>query len=415
MEKSNFAKILTLVLVCTALIGAVVGINASAASEQTVEFISNNVWYGEDLRLAYAVACEDDVEVTLYLDEALTVYWCDTYQDGTRDINGTECKKFYAKKGVPIQDINTYVYAVAENLVTGDKDIQRYSVLEYLYQRLGQVGETDANGNPKVTENQKAMYEAHLAYAEAAEQVIYVENTNNVRPDYSKTIADTSYVVVNNGLLEEKYTAGVYANGTAIFEHMTANEQPGEGQKLVWRDVNNNNVSVNTETYQLKSHAEFIACIEVEASEDVVVVPETPITYTFSNYTAGTQYAENEEHVLDDNITMYTTQAHFTAELRLYSSSTHDGYAIIKCTDGIGISSITLNAGNNADTIVIYGSNDGGETWTEAGSVTTASSYKDYIAELNGFYQYLKLDVRGTNQVRIKYMKITFGAISGEK
>lgn len=412
MKKSNFAKILTLVLVCAALIGAVVGINASAANEQTVEFVSNNVWYGEDLRLAYAVACEDDVEVTLYLDEGLTVRWCNAYQDGTREVNGVECKKFYAEKGVPIQDINTYVYAVAKNLATDEVDVQRYSVLEYLYQRLGQYGEEDANGNPKVTENQKAMYEAHLAYAEAAEQVIYVENTNNVRPDYSNTIADTSYVVVNNGLLEEKYTAGVYANDTNIFEIITANEQPGEGQKLVWRDVNNNNVSVNTETYVLKNHAEFIACIEDEASEDEVIVPEVA-TYTFSNYTAGSQYAENEEHVLDDNITMCTTQAHFTAELRIYSSSTHDGYAIIKCTaNGIGISSITLNAGNNADTIIIYGSNDGGETWIEAGSVTTTgTSYNNYTAELNGCYQYLKLDVKGTKQVRIKSMTITFGAI----
>ena len=412
MKKSNFAKILTLVLVCAALIGAVVGINASAANEQTVEFVSNNVWYGEDLRLAYAVACEDDVEVTLYLDEALTVYWCDAYEDGTRLVNGVECKKFYAEKGVPIQDINTYVYAVAENLATGEKDVQRYSVLEYLYERLGQYGEDKEDGSPKVTENQKAMYEAHLAYAEAAEQVIYVENTKNERPDYSNTIADTSYVVVNNGLLEEKYTAGVYANGTAIFEYLTANEEPGEGQKLVWRDVKNNNTSVNTETYVLKNHAEFIACIEDEASEDEVIVP-SDTTYTFSKYAAGAQYAKNEEHVLDDNITMYTTEAHFTSELRLYSSSTHDGFAIIECTaNGIGISTIVLNAGNKVDEIVIYGSTDGGATWTEAGSVkTTSTSYKDYTAELNGCYQYLKLDVKGSQQVRIKNMTITFGAI----
>ncbi|MBQ8322414.1 MAG: hypothetical protein IJX91_00440 [Clostridia bacterium] len=127
--------------------------------------------------------------------------------------------------------------------------------------------------------------------------------------------------------------------------------------------------------------------------------------YTFSDYTAGTQYAEDEAHVLDDYTTVTTTQAHFTTELRLYSSSSHDAFAIISCTNVID--SITLNCGNKADTLNVYGSTDG-TTWTLIEGVSVTSSYADYTVNItNSTYKYLKLDVAGTQQVRVAYMTIT--------
>ncbi len=135
-----------------------------------------------------------------------------------------------------------------------------------------------------------------------------------------------------------------------------------------------------------------------------------PRTYTFSNYTAGTQYAENEEHVLDDNTTIYTTQAHFTSELRLYSSSTYNGYAIIHSKQAV--SSISVNAGYKADAIVVYATNDPTDSqftnWTKVGEITTTSSYNNYELSLNGEYKCIALDVKGTNQVRIKSLTLTF-------
>ena len=127
--------------------------------------------------------------------------------------------------------------------------------------------------------------------------------------------------------------------------------------------------------------------------------------YTFSDYTAGTQYAENEEHVLDEYTTITTTQCHFTTQLRIYSSNTNNGYAIINTSKNI--TSISVNAGNKVDTLVVYGSTDGTE-WTEVGVINvTSTSYKDYTLEINGEYNYLKLDVEGTNQVRIASMTLT--------
>lgn len=138
-------------------------------------------------------------------------------------------------------------------------------------------------------------------------------------------------------------------------------------------------------------------------------------TYVFSSYAAGAQYAANEEHVLSDLVTMYTTESHFTTELRLYSSSSHDGYAIIKA--GAPIKGITVNAGNKVDTLVVYGSNDEGATWTTVAEIAvTSTSYNDYSAAwVSTPYSWLKLDVKGANQVRLKNMTLQFvTAAAGE-
>ena len=40
-------------------------------------------------------------------------------------------------------------------------------------------------------------------------------------------------------------------------------------------------------------------------------------TYTFSDYPGGEQYAIDEVHVLDNDVTLVTTQCHFTTQLRV--------------------------------------------------------------------------------------------------
>ena len=137
---------------------------------------------------------------------------------------------------------------------------------------------------------------------------------------------------------------------------------------------------------------------------DPTVSETITTTYTFADYPTGTQYAENEKHVLDDKTTITTTQCHFTSELRIYSSSAHNGYAIIKSTGTI--TGLSFNAGDNTDTLNVYGSNDG-STWILIEGVETASSYKDYTVSGDFNYSWLKLDVAGSNQVRVKSITLT--------
>ena len=134
--------------------------------------------------------------------------------------------------------------------------------------------------------------------------------------------------------------------------------------------------------------------------------PTEPITYTFANYAAGTQYAENEVHKLDDNVTVTTTQAHFTTQLRLYSSTTNNAYAVFQ--SAAPITGISFNAGNKTDTLNVYGSTDG-ETWTLIQGVNiTSTSYKDYTVSGDYSYTYIKLDVAGTQQVRLQSITFTW-------
>ena len=136
----------------------------------------------------------------------------------------------------------------------------------------------------------------------------------------------------------------------------------------------------------------------------------TSTTYTFANYTKGEQYAMDEVHVLDEVVTVTTSDAHFREELRLYDSTGatgHDSIAIIESTKVIN--SVTLNVGNNAATLKVYGSVDG-ETWVLIQDLTTAKAYTDFTVNCaDAGYKYLKLDAVGA-QVRVKTMTLEFVA-----
>lgn len=144
---------------------------------------------------------------------------------------------------------------------------------------------------------------------------------------------------------------------------------------------------------------------------DTPITPEVPdtstsATYVFSSYQAGTQYADNEKHELDNNTSVITTDCHFTEQLRIYSSSTYNGYAIIESKKPI--IKMDLNIGYKIDKLNIYSSDDK-LTWTFNTSVTTTStSYIDYSATLAPSSKYLKLDVNGSNQLRIKSITLYF-------
>jgi hypothetical protein len=95
--------------------------------------------------------------------------------------------------------------------------------------------------------------------------------------------------------------------------------------------------------------------------------------------------------------------------LRIYSSNAHNGYAIGTLADGKTIKSLGFNAGNKADTLNVYGSTDG-STWTKIGDVKiTSTNYNDYSLDFgNTKYTQFKLDVAGSNQVRVKSLTLTY-------
>ena len=124
-------------------------------------------------------------------------------------------------------------------------------------------------------------------------------------------------------------------------------------------------------------------------------------TYTFSNYPAGTQYAMDEVHVLDDDVTVYTCDCHFTTQLRVYASTSHNGYFYTNALP-LYIDSLAFNMGYNTDDVNIYGSTDG-NTWTLVDAISvTGSSYANYgLSFGSDNYNYFKFDVVGSNQIRV--------------
>ena len=121
----------------------------------------------------------------------------------------------------------------------------------------------------------------------------------------------------------------------------------------------------------------------------------------------GAQYAD-ETYKINDNLTIssHNSGCHFTTQLRIYDSSSNDGWAILTCKGAI--SNLTINMGYKKCDLLVYGSTDG-STWTKVGTITTTTtSYIDYSLDIdeNLGYTYLKLDASGA-QLRIKSLGVT--------
>lgn len=128
------------------------------------------------------------------------------------------------------------------------------------------------------------------------------------------------------------------------------------------------------------------------------------ITYTFSGI-SSVQYAE-ETHTLDDVLTMDIKGCHMNTQLRIYGGQ--NGVAIGKLTNGATIESLGFNMGYKADYLIVSGSTDG-STWTEVGSIATATSYKDYTLDFGATnYTYFKLEVKGSSQIRIASLTLNY-------
>ena len=190
----------------------------------------------------------------------------------------------------------------------------------------------------------------------------------------------------------------------------TVTETTAEFTMADWSTYYDITVVAKAEGYNNSATAETTVMTEADPNEEIPTSGER--TYTFADYAAGTQYATGEAHVMDEILTITTTESHFTSELRIYSSSTHNGFAIGDLADGLKITNLTLNAGYKVDTLNVYGSNDGGNTWTLVQAVSvTSTSYADYAVDFTGTnYNMFKLDVAGTNQVRIKKLTLAFAA-----
>ena len=223
MKKTTFKKAISMLLTFSLLFSIAVVFNVSASeqtSAKTVEIVSNNVYYGDTLKLMYAVKAEnitsgDSVALKLYDKNGGELETITNYE--TQAVNGESCYVFTSAYGVPAHKIDTEVYAKAIILngaeTVAESDMLKYSVLEYLYERL-----TVSKEKGKVSAEQEAMYEGLIEYACLAEKVL----TNKSEAD---KIANYSYVYNANASGAEK--GAIYKKGSTIngFSHNITNPE----------------------------------------------------------------------------------------------------------------------------------------------------------------------------------------------
>ena len=145
-------------------------------------------------------------------------------------------------------------------------------------------------------------------------------------------------------------------------------------------------------------------CTVCESAQPVA--GEETVVCDFSTLTAGTQYANETVTFGDVEISTQNKGCHFNTQLRIYDSSSNNGWAVISTTGAV--TGLAFNMGYKAAALEVYGSVDG-ETWTLIESVATATSYKNYNVSVDSAagYKYIKIDAVGA-QIRVASISVTY-------
>jgi hypothetical protein len=232
--------------------------------------------------------------------------------------------------------------------------------------------------------------------SEIAEKTFTKAELYTIKWSVNGDVSETTEVVQGNTLVLPADPTAPEACGSKVFKGWaTTSSVNANGIDIKY--VDNTTIPTGDAIY----YAVF--AIQTAAGEAEEIVDD----YMMKDYTAGIQYA-TEEHKLDEKLTLHTVKCHFTTQLRIYSSSTNNGYVYSNQLPAI-IKSMSFTAGYKEDQLVVYGSTDGA-TWNEVGQISvTSTSYKTYELSFgNSDYTYFKLDVAGDQQIRISGFSITY-------
>ena len=266
MKNSRFYKITLLAITLALVIGSILLVNASAETNETKpEIISQNVSYSTNLAVNLAVdATTATAPIKLYRfdteptdgEVGTLVATSSEFVAADSNVNNLPKDSYVIQApGVAASDIAHYYYYKVVDANGNESDIFRYSVAEYLYERLATAG---------ITDTQKNLYNATLIYGDAA-QIQF----NSTDPSVSTLNLVT---VTEGGALSDGYAQGLYATG--------ATATPSGAGVTKWT-VNTYDADGNVTTQLVNNGAEF------EVSGRTIILPgET------RSYRAGTNDLE---------------------------------------------------------------------------------------------------------------------------
>lgn len=256
MKNRKSSKLIILALSLALLIGAAVGIAASAADEDlSVDIIAHNVEYGETINVLFAVDNTNTdgkaVEILYYLDDP------DVNPDATPYIGSSYAKGYteddttypaFITAGFPIKEIWRPVYAKAHIVGTDVySDTLKYSVTQYLNERLYL-----ATG---VSENKLAFYKSMLETATLAQKILINENSDpadDIAEGYF--VSDHSLVTIEGGTLDGAGSLGMYFKGETVIpsadgvNYWLATTYAADGSASVSAVANNKSFTVKGRT-----------------------------------------------------------------------------------------------------------------------------------------------------------------------
>ncbi len=249
-------RIIAFLIFASLLIAAVPAVFASAEeAESSPEIISQNIEYDGYFGLMYAVDAStvkgNKVTVTVYDAEmnALGSYTSTSTETITR-ANGDKVLAYVLTTApVAAKDMADVYYAKATDGEGNVGETKRYSVGEYLYERLYLNGIINAEAGTK-DYNKKVFYENVLAMGASAQTVLV--NDKKAEGETPETlVTDYKYINVTGGALADGYTSGIFEAGATVTINHTASAP--EGQALIgWAS---GSAVYSSATFALNDHA----------------------------------------------------------------------------------------------------------------------------------------------------------------
>ena len=210
MRNNKFVRISVLILALALCFGAAFAMSAVAEEPAAKpEIISQNVMYTDQFCLMYAVGASAKAPITLNVYRAVpdsetpvdSTYTVSDVTDGAKSGLGKDAYIFTVK-GVGATDLGEEFYVQAVDADGNKSDLMRYSVAEYLYERLA---------SDRATEAQKEFYNNTLTFGATA-QTLFAEEGEEFT-----LITDYRYVTVVGGTINDYINeSGIYPLGEKL-------------------------------------------------------------------------------------------------------------------------------------------------------------------------------------------------------